>query len=166
MYVASCPTSNLKLSSGICNIPELYAKGISVGIGTDGSASNNNLNFINEIKLFALLGKYKDSPKAMQPKDVIKSATRIGALSQGRTDCGIIKEGYKADIVVIDSNTPNMYPVYDELVNLIFSLSDANIEMTIIDGKVLYDKGEYNTIDVEKVYFEVEKSKSRILEKL
>lgn len=164
VYVASCPTSNLKLSSGICNIPKLYANGVSVGIGTDGSASNNNLNFINEIKLFALLGKYKDSPKAMKPKDVIKSATRIGALSQGRTDCGIIKEGYKADLVVIDSNTPNMYPVYDELVNLIFSLSDADIEMTIIDGKVLYDKGEYNTIDIEKVYFEVEKSKNRILE--
>ena len=164
---ATCPVSNMKLASGICDVPLLLKKGVNVAIGTDGAASNNNLNFIEEIKFMACAAKIRGKdPTAVTPKEALYAATAAGAKSQGREDCGALETGNRADIIVFDVDKPHMYPVHDILTNLVYSASGSDIRLTMADGKVLYKDGEYVTIDIERVMFETEKSKERILSEL
>lgn len=154
--VASNPISNLKLASGICGVQKLYDTKIPVAIGTDGASSNNSLNYFEEMKTFALLGKYKSmNPAKMTTKEVLRSATIVGASAQGRTRSGLIKEGFAADLVVIDISVPNMNPKSDLASNLIYSASGSDVCLTMVNGEVLYKDGEYKTIDIEKTIYEV-----------
>lgn len=162
--VSSNPISNLKLASGICPVQKLYDAGINVAIGTDSVTSNNNLNFFEELKMFALLGKVKTGDAAaITPKQVVYSATRAGALSQGRDDCGLVKEGYRADLIVVDITEPNMQPVHNVINNLVYSTDGKDVCLTMVDGKVLYQDGEYKTIDVEQAISETENAKNKML---
>ena len=165
--VASNPVSNMKLASGVCNVPELLKRKINVAIGTDSVASNNSLNFFEEMKVFAMASKmmYLD-PTAVTPTQTLRAATRGGALGQGREDCGLIKEGFKADLIVLDIDTPNMYPVHDMKNNLVYSASGTDVLLTMADGKVLYENGEYMTIDIERTVREAEIHTRKILESL
>ena len=165
--VASNPCSNMKLASGICSVPKMYEKGINVAIGTDSVASNNNLNFFEEMKLFALCGKVTSmDPSVMTPRQVLYSATRAGALSQGREDCGLVKEGYKADLIVVDVSGPNMCPNDDMANALIYSADGKDVCLTMVDGMTVYRDGEYTFIDIEKTCYETEKAKQEILKSL
>ncbi len=166
--VASCPVSNLKLASGFINAPKLLEKGVNLALGTDSVASNNNLNIMEEIKLFATLFKATSGDaKAITPKQALYSATRAGALSQGRDDCGLIKEGCKADLVVLDTNNrPYMMPCHSMINNVVFSAQGTDVCLTMVDGKVLYKDGEYTTIDLERAAFNANKSVEKILGKL
>ena len=165
--VACNPISNMKLASGVANVPEMLRRGINVAIGTDSVASNNSLNFFEEMKIFAMASKmfYKD-PTAVTPKETLYAATRAGALAQGREDAGLIKEGFKADLIMVDLDKPNMYPVHDTLNNLVYSASGTDVVMTMSDGKIVYENGEYKTIDIEKTIFEAEAATKDILSKL
>ena len=165
--VASCPVSNLKLASGICNVPLLQKKGVRIAIGTDSVASNNNLNFIEEMKFFALINKERRSdPTLVSPLETLDAATFAGAQSQGRIDCGRIAEGYKADLIVMDTSGPQWHPEHELLNNLIYSSSGSDVVLTMVDGEVVYNEGEYTTIDIERVIYEVDKAKTRILGQL
>jgi len=165
--IESCPSSNFKLASGIADIPAMYKKGLNVALGTDSVASNNSLNYIEQIKLFALAGKVKSmNPAAMTPEQVLHSATRAGALSQGREDCGLLKEGFKADLIAIDVSGPNMQPVHDMTHNIIYSADGKDVCLTMIDGRVCYQDGEYKTIDIEETIAEAEKARQKILSQL
>jgi len=165
--VASNPCSNLKLASGVCNIPKLLNNNINVAIGTDSTASNNSLNFIEEMKLFAIAPKaHFYDPKLISPEDTLRAATLGGALGQGRMDCGVMKEGAKADLIVLDLSAVHMHPVHDLRNNVVYSASGSDVVLTMVDGRVLYDDGEYTTIDVEKVIFEAEKATEKILSQL
>lgn len=165
--VASNPVSNLKLSSGICDVNRLLEKGIDVAIGTDSSASNNNLNMFEEMKTLCLLAKVKNyNPKLITPLQSVQMATLNGAKSQGRYDSGLIKVGNKADLVMLRTDSPNMCPKHDLLNNLVLSATDSDIVMTMIDGKIVYENGDFKTIDIEKTSFEVEKCVAEILSKL
>ncbi|MEG0292507.1 MAG: amidohydrolase [Anaerovoracaceae bacterium] len=165
--VACNPISNLKLASGICNVPKLLKQGINVTIGTDSVASNNSLNFIEEMKMFAIAPKMMfNSPEAVTPIETIKAATINGAVAQGRYDTGIIKEGYKADLIVIDISGPNMHPIHNLANNVVYSASSNDVVLTMVDGKVLYENGEYKTIDIEKVIYNVEKITKDIINSL
>ena len=165
--VASNPISNMKLASGVCNVPELLRRGINVAIGTDSVASNNSLNFFEEMKVFAMASKmYYNDPTAVTPREALYAATRAGALAQGREDSGLLKEGYKADLIMIDIAQPNMYPVHDLLNNLVYSASGTDVKMTMSDGKVVYENGEYKTLDIEKTIFEAQSATEGILRSL
>lgn len=165
--VACNPVSNLKLASGVCNVPALLENGVNVAIGTDGVASNNSLNFLEEVKFFALLSKEKFSnPKLITPKQALYAATRGGALSQGRQDCGLIKEGYKADLIVIDTRHPNYHPVHDMITNIVYSASGSDIDLTMVDGKVVYENGNYKTLDISKVIEDADRATAEILREL
>jgi len=162
--VATCPKSNAKLSSGICPVASLLEAGVNVAIGTDSVASNNNLNMIEEMRFFSLLQKVQTlDPTVITPAQTLYAATRAGALAQGREDCGLIKEGFKADITVLDTDNVYMKPVHNMLNNLIYSASGNDVVLTMVDGKVLYKDGEYTTLDIEKINYEVEKARLRIL---
>ncbi len=165
--VATCPKSNLKLASGICDVPGLMAKGINVAIGTDGSASNNNLNMLEEIKFFSLIHKgHTLDPTVITPAEALRAATGNGALSQGRTDSGIIKEGYKADLIVLKTDEPYMKPLHNITNNVVYSAVGTDVCLTMSNGKVLYKDGLYLTIDIEKVLWNAEQIKDRVLAEL
>ena len=164
---AKQPTLRLKLASGVCNVPELLKRGINVAIGTDSTSSNNSLNFIEEMKAFATCSKmYYCDPKAVSPTETIHAATRAGAISQGRDDCGIMKEGAKADLIVLDISGPHMHPVHDLKNNIVYSVSGSDVVLTMVDGKVLYEDGDFLTIDIERTIFEAEKATKNILAQL
>lgn len=165
--VASCPVSNLKLASGICNVPKLLEKGVRVAIGTDSVASNNSLNFIEEMKFFALLNKAaREDPTLITPKETLYAATRAGALSQGREDSGILRVGARADLVVLDIAQPHMRPVHDLATNVVYSASGSDVVLTMCDGRVLYRDGLYLTVDIEKAVAETEAACRKILSEL
>jgi 5-methylthioadenosine/S-adenosylhomocysteine deaminase len=150
--VATCPTSNLKLASGVCDVQRLLDNGINVAIGTDSVASNNNLDMFGEMKLFALLPKgIKKDPTLITPAQCLYAASRAGALSQGRTDCGVVAVGNRADLAVIDLDRAHLTPVHEVLNTLVYSAIGSDIVLTMADGKILYENGEFLTIDIEKI---------------
>ena len=165
--VAHCPVSNLKLASGVADIPRALAAGINVGLGTDGPSSNNALNLFADMKLFALLHKgISGDPKLISTKEAIRTVTANGARAQGRADCGVLKAGARADLVMINLDTPSMQPEHDLLSHIVYALDPSSIVMTMIDGRVVYKNGEFPTVDIEKVCAEVESSRKRILSEL
>lgn len=167
VFVATCPASNAKLGSGIASVVAMREAGITVALGTDGVASNNNHNMFKDIYLLALMERaQKANPLGLSSSDLIQIATRNGALSQGRTDCGNIAVGNKADLIVLDIDTPWMKPVDDLVGALIFSAQGSDVVLTMVDGEVLYKNGEYLTIDVERALSEVQASRKRILAQL
>lgn len=154
--VAHCPASNLKLGSGVCDTYKLLEKGVNIGLGTDSAASNNGLDIMREMYLAALLPKgFQNKADIVTAPDVYKMATVNGYKAQGRNDCGVIKVGNKADLAVIDTNKPNMYPDFDVINNIVYSAEKSEVVMTVVDGKVLYKNGEFTTIDIEKIGYEV-----------
>ena len=149
--VATCPVSNMKLASGIANVPGMLAKGVHVAVGTDGVSSNNSLNVLAEAKTMALAARVRAmDPAVITPRQVLHACTRAGALSQGRPDCGLLEEGFKADLIALDIDQPNLQPVHDLLNNLVWSADSGNVALTMCDGRVLYKDGVWETIDVEK----------------
>ncbi|MBR5740746.1 MAG: amidohydrolase, partial [Firmicutes bacterium] len=122
--IAVNTASNMKLASGSANVPGFLKKGINVAIGTDSVASNNSLNFFEEMKLFALLSKLTlGDPTVVTPKETLYAATRGGAIAQGRMNSGLLREGFDADLILLDISVANMYPVHDMLTNLVYSMS-------------------------------------------
>ncbi len=165
--VASCPISNLKLASGFCNVPYLFDKGINVALGTDGAASNNSLNMLEDMKFFALIYKAAcNQVTAITPDQTIFAATKNGAISQKRKDCGAIKTGNRADIIVLDLQKPWMIPNHNIKNNLIYSAQGSDVVLTMVDGKILYENGQYLSLDIDKILYNAKKSTNSILNKL
>lgn len=162
--VAHCPASNLKLGSGVCNTYNLLQSGVNVGLGTDSAASNNSLGIMREMYLAALLPKgFLNRPDVLSPEEVFKMATVNGYRAQGRTDCGVIKVGNRADLTVLNLDSPNMYPDFNTFNNIVYSADKSNVMLTMADGRVLYKNGEFMTIDVERLGFEINKAVKEIV---
>ena len=157
------PSSNLKLGSGFAPLPKMLAMGLNVGLGTDGAASNNNLNMFEEMHLAALVhdGVGRDAT-LIAPEDVLRMATVNGARLQGRADTGCLAVGMKADVVAVDFSRPHMRPAFAALPMLVYSAQGADVAMTMVDGRILYENGEYMTIDAEKVYHDVDRAVKRL----
>lgn len=158
------PASNMKLASGFAPVQAMLDAGVNCGIGTDGMASNNTHNILQSAYLLACAQKGNAlDPAIITPKQVLQMLTVNGARAQGRNDCGVLAQGMRADLVVLDIDTPWMCPVYDMPTNLLYSANGADVVLTMCDGKVLYENGEYKTIDIEKTKFEVVRSVKEIL---
>lgn len=152
----SCPTSNLKLASGIIDSAALMAAGVHLALGTDGAASNNGLSMLETMKLFSLLAKYRNRDAAfITPQQVFDAATVGGARAQGRGDCGTIAVGSRADLVLWDLSAPTMIPCFDPVTALVYAADPGQVKMTMVDGRVVYRNGEYKTIDSERVRYEM-----------
>lgn len=152
------PQSNMKLASGVSRMYEMYEKGINVCIGTDGCSSNNNLNMFEEMKTGSLLQKlwYKDAT-VMDGRVMMKMATENGAKALGYENLGKLKKGFLADVVLLNMNTANMCPTYDLHSNLVFSASGNEVDTVIVNGEIVMDKGQFVSIDEEKIIFEADK---------
>jgi len=151
----TCPASNLKLASGIAPISALNKENINIAIGTDGPASNNALDMFREMYLVTALAKLKDNDAASTDADqVLRMATINGAKALGLYDCDIIERGKIADLTVLDMNRPNMQPVNKMGKNVIYSGSKDNVVLTMVNGKVLYEKGQFDVgIEPEELYY-------------
>lgn len=153
------PTSNMKLGSGFAPIPKMLGMGINVALGTDGAASNNNLDMFEEMHLASVIHNgYLQDATVMNADTVIDMATVSGAKLQGRPDCGEIKAGNKADIIAIDLNAPHLYPALDEKALITYSAQSSDVCMTMVDGRMLYENGEFKTLDTEKIYYDTDKA--------
>ena len=137
------PISNLKLASGIADIPALMEKGINIALGTDGASSNNNLDLFEEIKLTAILHKWTSkNPAALPAWEVLKMATVNGAKALGYNDLGMLKEGYLADMILIDFNVPHLTPNNNTVSNLVYAVRGSDVVRTIVNGRTVYQKGK------------------------
>ncbi|MBR2180456.1 MAG: amidohydrolase [Oscillospiraceae bacterium] len=149
--VAHCPVSNLKLASGIAPVPAMLNKGVNVGLATDGVASNNSTDMFEEIKLAAVLHKgISENPTAVNAYTALRMATVNGALAQGRNDCGRIKEGFDADVIMLDFDRPHLIPCHNVVSNAVYAARGSDVVMTMVAGKVLYENGVFTTIDIER----------------
>lgn len=162
-----CISSNLKLGSGVARLGDWEKAGITYAIGTDGAASNNNLNFFEEMHLVSLVHKgVSGDPTFLQPKALLKAATRAGYLAQRRPDGGLIKEGFAADLAVIDLDRPHLLPENDLASHLVHSAQATDVYMTIVGGDVLYENGEFKTIDAERAMADAKRVTAAILARM
>lgn len=147
------PTSNLKLGSGFAPVPDMLARGVNVTLGTDGAASNNNLNMFEEMHLAAIMHNgYRRDPVIMPPEQVLKMATVNGAKLQGRDDTGCLEVGRKADIIAIDfRNRAHLYPAFEPMPMLVYTAQGADVCMTMVDGRILYENGKFHTLNPAQV---------------
>ena len=153
------PTSNLKLGSGFAPVPEMLEMGLNVTLGTDGAASNNNLNLLEELHLASVVHNgYRLDPTIMKPEQVLKMATENGARAQGRERCGTLAVGNRADLVAIDLTKPHMRPSFETLPALTYQAQASDVCMTMVDGRILYENGVYLTMDQERIYYEYDKA--------
>jgi len=167
VFVATCPASNAKLGSGIADVMAMREAGITVALGTDGVASNNAHNMMRDMYLLALMQRAQNcTPLGLRAGEVIEIATLNGALSQGREKCGDIVVGNKADLVVLNADTPWMVPADDKAAAVVYSAQGSDVVLTMVDGEVLYREGKYLTIDIERALHEVQDSRRRIVSQL
>lgn len=149
------PVSNLKLGSGVMPLRRMLDHGVLVTLGTDGAASNNNLDILKEMQYAILLGKgISRAPESVLASEMLPLVTVNGALAQGRENCGKIKTGYRADAVLVDLDTVNTIPSYGYETTLLYSARGSDVRMTMVDGRVLYENGDYKTIDIEKLKYQ------------
>ena len=157
------PTSNMKLGSGFAPIQRMLDLGLNVTLGTDGAASNNNLNMMEELHLAAVLHNgHTQDPTLMKPAQLLAMATVNGARLQGREDTGALEPGKKADIIAIDLDRPHLYPNLDPLALLVYSAQGSDVAMTMVDGRILYENGEFLTLDAEKIKAEARSAVERL----
>lgn len=151
--VAHCPVSNMKLAvGGVAPVPEMIGNGVSVGLGTDGAASNNTLNMFETMKFCALLHKHSRwDPTALPAQMALDLGTRGGAEVLGmRERIGSIETEKVADLILIDSRSPNLMPIHGKetvVSDLVYSASGANVDTTIVNGRVLMEKRRFLTLD-------------------
>ena len=151
--VAHNPVSNLKLASGIAPVAKMQQLGVNVALGTDGVASNNNHDLFEEMKLAAILQKGAlGDPTVLPAAKALQMATRNGAFAQKREDeLGMLRVGYDASLIMLDSNAPHLRPVHDPLSTAVYSARGCDVCMTMVRGKVLYENGIWHTIDMERI---------------
>jgi len=154
------PESNMKLASGVAPVPEMMAKGITVGLGTDGCASNNNLDLFGEMDMAAKLHKAnKLDPTVMDARTIIKMATISGATALGfEKITGSLEVGKRADVIVIDTNKPHLIPMYNSYSHLVYAAGGHDVKHSIIDGRIVMEDRRLLTLDVEDI---IEKSKKK-----
>ena len=147
------PTSNMKIASGISPIVEMLQAGVRIGLGTDGAASNNDLDMWEEMRLAALLQKVdRMNPTVMPASTVLGMATSGGAIAIGLGDAvGSIEVGKRADIIQVAFDDVHHVPTYDVISHLVYVTDEQDVASVVVDGKVLMRNGEILTIDTERV---------------
>jgi 5-methylthioadenosine/S-adenosylhomocysteine deaminase len=155
--VAHCPESNMKLASGVAPVPEMLDAGIAVGLGTDGSASNNDVDMFGEMNSGAKLHKaHRLDPTVMTAADTLAMATIGGArVLNAEKQIGSLEPGKKADLIVLDLNQPHLTPLYNIPSHLVYAARGADVIHSVINGEVVMQNRELKTIDEKKILAEM-----------
>ncbi|OPY17314.1 MAG: 5-methylthioadenosine/S-adenosylhomocysteine deaminase [Syntrophus sp. PtaB.Bin075] len=162
--VSHTPQSNMKLAAGIAPVPAMQALGISVSLGTDGSASNNDLDLFREMDSTAKIHKVATgNPAVMDAARVVRMATSEGAGALGLQDrIGSLEVGKAADLIILDLNQPHLTPMYHPFSHLVYAASGADVLTTVIDGNVVMENRKILSFDLEAIMREVEKIAEKI----
>jgi 5-methylthioadenosine/S-adenosylhomocysteine deaminase len=147
------PTSNMKIASGISPVTAMLQAGVRVGLGTDGAASNNDLDMWEEMRLAAFLQKVdRMDPTVLSASTVLRMATRGGAEAIGLGDkVGVLAVGMRADLIQVSFDDVHFVPTYDVMSHLVYVADEQDVASTVVDGKVLMRNGEVLTVDTERV---------------
>jgi 5-methylthioadenosine/S-adenosylhomocysteine deaminase len=158
------PTSNMKIASGIAPIAQMLAAGVRVGLGTDGAASNNDLDMWEEMRLASLLQKVdRMNPEVMSAETVLTMATRGGAAAIGLGDTiGSLEAGKRADVIQVAFDDVHHVPTYDVISHLVWVTDEQDVASVVVDGKILMREGEMLTIDTDRVTVEASALAARI----
>ncbi len=159
VFPVNNPGSNLKLASGFSPVAQMLKRGIPVALGTDGSSSNNNLNMFEEINLASIINKAVNLDAVSVPAI---SALEMGTINGAKAldwdkEIGSIEIGKKADIILIDTDKPHFYPRHNIISSLAYTAQASDVDTVIVDGKIIMEKREIKTLDVEKIKFMAEK---------
>ncbi len=157
--VAHSPQCNMKLANGAAPVPELLKKGVHVGVGTDGVASNNDLDMFDEIRSMSLLHKLTShSTTVLNAREAVEMATITGAKAIGYDDrIGSLEEGKKADMIMLNLDKPHSKPFYNVYSSLVYSLRSSDVETVIVNGEVLVDQRQLQRMDLSAVYEDIER---------
>ncbi len=152
-HVVHNPESNMKLASGVAPVPKLLGLGVNVALGTDGCASNNDLDLFGEMDTCAKLHKVMSlDPTALPAASVLRMATRNGAEAMGFGDkVGVLSPGMWADIIVVDFGRPHLTPLYEPVSHLVYAAGGADVRHSIIHGRLVMEDRRLLTLDVEEV---------------
>lgn len=158
--VAYNPHSNMKISSGVAPIVKMVNKGINVGIATDGASSNNDLDMWEELRTASFLQKSATgNPLVLPAYQVLEMATINGAKALGMEDrIGSLKEGKLADIILIDTEKPHLYPQHDMVANLVYCGKSSDVDTVIVGGKIVVESGKLTTADSKEICHRVQKT--------
>ena len=147
-HVIHCPSSNLKLGSGIAPVATLLDAGVNVGLGSDGAASNNRLDMFEEMRLAALLAKSSGNAASLPASMALEMATLNGARALGMDDrIGSIEAGKLADLIAVDFSAPEMQPCFDPLSHLVYVAGREHVSHTWVGGELRYQRGIHASID-------------------
>jgi 5-methylthioadenosine/S-adenosylhomocysteine deaminase len=151
--VVHCPSSNLKLASGLAPVPSLLAKGVNVALGTDGAASNNRLDLFQEMRTAALLAKtVADDAQAMPAHAALRAATLAGARALGlEKTIGSIEPGKAADLIALDFSAPELVPCYDVLSHLVYVAGRDNVTHVWVGGRLLLREREFENPALQRL---------------
>jgi 5-methylthioadenosine/S-adenosylhomocysteine deaminase len=150
--VSHCVESNLKLASGLAPVSRMLGAGIKVSLGTDGAASNNDLNILSEMSTAAKLHKaVSGDPTALDSHTVLRMATCWGAEAIGLKDTGRLKAGYAADLVSIDLDKPHLTPLYNICSHLVYAARAGDVDTVMVNGKVVVEYGRLKTANEEEI---------------
>ncbi|HEY3028443.1 MAG TPA: 5'-deoxyadenosine deaminase [Pyrinomonadaceae bacterium] len=151
-HVAHCPSSNLKLGSGIARVDEMLERGISVSLGADGSACNNRLDMFTEMRTAALLQKVLHGPESLPARQVLRMATIDGARALGLgSETGSLEAGKRADVIIVRLNELHTSPAGDPISTMVYSAVPTDVDTVIIDGKVVMRERNLLTLDQQDV---------------
>ncbi|TVY10007.1 5'-deoxyadenosine deaminase [Paenibacillus cremeus] len=167
--VTHCPGSNLKLASGIAEVPDLLSRHIQVGLGADGAPCNNNLDMFQEMRLTAYMQKVQHGPTSMNAKTVLRMATMGGAEVLGmEEEIGSIEPGKKADVILLDLNDFHTYPAHetDLYSRIVYSATRGDVETVIINGTIVMEDRMHLTVDKALVLKESDRAISRLLKRI
>jgi 5-methylthioadenosine/S-adenosylhomocysteine deaminase len=164
--VVHCPSSNLKLGSGIAPIVEMLKQGLSISLGADGAACNNRLDMFTEMRTAALLQKVKHGPEALPAARTLRMATRDGAKALGlEGEIGSLEVGKRADIAVVRLQDLHTTPGSDVVSSLVYSAQSADVEAVIVDGVVLMAQGRLMHVDEQEVIAEANRESEQLLKR-
>ena len=163
--ISHCPGSNMKLSSGVAPVPKLLDAGAVVGLGTDGAASNNNLDMLEEVRLAALLHKLEGKDPTLVPAyQALEMATRGSARALGIDDrVGQIKPGMKADIALLDFQQPHLFPRHDVVSHLVYAARAGDVRTVFINGRPVMRDGALLSLDEREIYRQVGERLTRLI---
>ncbi len=160
--VAHCPKSNAKLGSGVAPVAAMRQAGIAVALGTDGAASNNRLDMVEEMRAAWILQRgHNEDPESLSGHDAFRMATDVGRRALGISAEGL-SVGAVADVVLLDPSRSHTWPPHDPIPMLAYAASSADVTDVIVDGQILLKNGELLTIDEERVQSEVERLLRRL----
>jgi len=159
------PRSNMKLAAGVAPVPEMLKRGLTVGLGTDGAASTNNLDMFEEMAPASKLHKVtRSDPTVMGARTVLTMATRGSADALNRPDLGRVAKGARADIIVVSLQGPAARPFYDPYSTAVHAIRGDAVETVVIDGKIVFDQGRFTTLDVDEIYLRADQYRDRARE--